>query len=130
MNDRASITELRALLRQFARSGQRDCHVRSGGWSLFMARPGGAPNPMLAAPALQPEAAMPEAVEPVRAPHLGLFEPRCAAGDAVAVGEIIGAIDVLGRKTEVASERAGRVMALCAGAGDLVEYHDVLVEIA
>jgi len=128
----APIEEIRAMLLQFERSALRDLYVRSADWTLFMARPGGAANPMLAAVESPPPAVLPPAVLTVAAmaPHLGLFEPRCAVGEMVEAGAVIAVIDVLGRKTEVVSAVAGRVAAVHAAANDLVEYGASLLDIA
>jgi acetyl-CoA carboxylase biotin carboxyl carrier protein len=120
------VTEVRALLMQFEKSGLKDLHVRSKDWTVFMARPGGAANPLQLARGL----AAPLDLTAVRAPHLGLFEPACGAGDQVAAGQVIAMIDVLGRKTEVTSTGAGRVAAVHFAANDLVEFGEALVEIA
>lgn len=129
-----TITEIRALLMQFEQSGLKDIHVRSADWTVFMARPGGAANPMqlagpepVAAPASV--ASVPAGTTAVGAPHLGLFEPVCGPGEAVAAGQVVAILDVLGRKTEIASADAGRVAAVHFAANDLVEYGQTLVEI-
>ncbi len=129
-----TINEIRALLMQFEQSGLKDIHIRSADWTVFMARPGGAANPMqlaepepVAAPA--PVAAVPAGKAAVGAPHLGLFEPVCSPGEVVAAGQVVAMLDVLGRKTEVASAAPGRVAAICFAANDLVEYGQTLVEI-
>ncbi|MEJ5978894.1 hypothetical protein WG901_19730 [Novosphingobium sp. PS1R-30] len=128
----SDIQEIRALLLQFERSRLKDMYLKAGDWAVFMARLEGAGNPMLA-PVLAGEelADQPEAsahVTAAKAPHLGLFEPACAVGDVVAAGAVIGAIDVLGRRTEVTSTATGTVVALSAAA--LVEYADSLMELA
>lgn len=122
--------EVRALLLQFERSTLKDLYFRSGDWAVFMARPGGGANPMLGAAPVAGEAARaPAVVEATTAPHLGLFEPRCAVGDAVEAGAVVAVLDVLGRKTDVAAKVAGRVRALGAARDALVEYGQVLVEL-
>jgi biotin carboxyl carrier protein len=120
------VTEIRALLRQFEKSGLKDMYVRSQDWTVFMALPGGAANPMQTSPAL----AGPVNLALICAPHLGLFEPVCAPGDEVSAGQVIALIDVLGRKTEVTSAGAGRVVAINFAGYDLVEFGEVLAEIA
>ena len=114
------ITEIRALLMQFAASGLKDMYFRSQDWTVFMAQRDGAANPMQLAGGQ---------LATVCAPHLGLFEPACAAGDHVAAGQIIAMIDVLGRKTEVTSAVPGRVVAVHFAARDLVEFGEVLADI-
>ncbi len=117
------VTEIRALLMQFASSGLRDMYICSQDWTVFMAQRDGAVNP------LQMEGEPLPILASVNAPHLGLFEPACAAGDDVTAGQIIAMIDVLGRKTEVASASAGRVLAVHFEACELVEFGDVLAVI-
>jgi biotin carboxyl carrier protein len=129
----APIQEIRALLLQFERSALRDLYYRSSECTVFMARPDGAPNPLLAASASEAAPAAFATVEPhltVTAPHLGLFEPCAIVGDAVEAGGIIAAIDVLGRKTEIAAPRGGRIVWLGAEGGDLVEFGTALLDIA
>jgi len=124
------IRELRAMLLQFERSPLKELYFRRGDWAVFLARPGGGANPMLAVEA--PEVAtiaVPAAPRvALRAPHLGLFEPACDAGETVAAGALLGTIDVLGRRTEVRAEAAGRIAGVLAAANDLVEYGDALIE--
>ena len=128
----SAIQEVRALLMQFERSALQDLYWSGREWSVFMARDGGAANPMLtvAEPVAIAPAQAPAAALAVTAPHLGLFAPCCAVGEGVEQGALIGLIDVLGRKTEVLSTKAGRVSAICAAANGLVEFGDALVEIA
>jgi acetyl-CoA carboxylase biotin carboxyl carrier protein len=120
------LTEMRALLMQFEKSGLKDMYVRSNDWTVFMAQPGGAANPMQAAQVL----AGPDNLAVSRAPHLGLFEPFCAVGDYVSAGQVIASVDVLGRKTEITSVGAGRVAAVNFVAKDLVEFGEVVAEIS
>lgn len=125
------IHDIRAMLLQFERSPLKDLYFRSADWSLFLARPDGGANPLLALEeqAVEAVAASVQAIVS-QAPHLGLFEPCCAAGDAVQVGDVLACLDVLGRKTEVVSTAAGVVSAVHAASNDLVEYGADLVEIA
>lgn len=123
------IRELRAMLLQFEHSPLKDFYFRRGEWAMFFARPGGGANPMLAgddAAEAEPVAAV---AAPLCAPHLGLFEPACAAGDSVVAGAVIGRIDVLGRKTDVVADKTGRIAQVLVAANDLVEYGDALMEI-
>jgi acetyl-CoA carboxylase biotin carboxyl carrier protein len=129
-----TITEIRALLIQFQQSGLKDLHVRSTDWRVFMAQPGGAPNPMqqaAPAPVLAPAPpATPVAGRTaVGAPHLGLFVPVQEPGEDVTAGQVVAILDVLGRKTEVTSTVGGRIAAVHFAANDLVEYGQTLIEI-
>ena len=125
------ISGLRALLLQFERSPLTDLHFRKGEWTVFLARPGGAANPMLTAEEGAEQAAQPTSAPStvLRAPHLGLFEPACAAGDRVGAGDLLGAIDVLGRRTELRAAAAGRIGGVLVVANDLVEYGEALLEL-
>ena len=124
-----AITEIRALLLQFEKSRLKDFYLRTGEWCVFMARPGGGANPMAAStPAEVPAATV--QTQPILAPHLGLFEPVYAAGDEVAQGAVVGRLDVLGRKTDVLADHAGKIASVNFAANDLVEYGEPLVEIA
>lgn len=118
------IEEARAILALFARSNRRDLHVRTGGYEMFFALPGGAANPMLrAAPAT-------ETCEPVQAPHLGLFFAALAAGALVEPDTVIGQIEVLGEREDVVAGLAGRLEAMLVADGVLVEYAQPLARIA
>lgn len=124
----STIEEVRALLAGFVQSPWRDLHFRSGGWSLFMAKADGGPNPMLAR-AGAAVAAVAAALREVTAPHLGIFSARVAPGAEVEVGTVIGQVDKLGEATDVVSEVAGRVAAILPNDGDLVEYGAPLVRL-
>jgi biotin carboxyl carrier protein len=122
----SDIQEVRALLLQFERAHLRDMYLRAGDWAVFMTKLDGASNPMLA---VEPLAASEASVRltGARAPHLGLFDPVCVVGDVLEKGAVIGAIDVLGRRTEVTSEAAGTIVSLSPAA--LVEFGESLVEL-
>jgi hypothetical protein len=122
----SDIQEIRALLLQFERSRLKDMYVRAGDWAVFMAKLDGADNPMLAIASLVEDEAIAR-LTGAKAPHLGLFEPARSLGDVVEAGDLIGVIDVLGRKTEVDSEAAGTIISLSPAM--LVEYADSLVEL-
>ena len=124
----STIEEVRALLAGFVQSPWRDLHFRSGGWSLFMAKADGGPNPMLAR-AGQAVAAVVAALREVTAPHLGIFSARVAPGAQVEVGTVIGQVDKLGEATDVVSEVAGRIAAVLPNDGDMVEYGAPLVRL-
>ncbi len=120
------VTDIRALLRQFQQSALRDFHLRSDALQVFMARSDGSANPMLAV--RQPE--IEARTTAITAPHLGLFEPLCAAGDVIAPGGIVARIDVLGRKTDVIAPEGGRIVAIGSAANALVEYGEQLLTVA
>jgi len=91
-----------------------------------MARSDGSSNPMLV---VRPPAAD-ERTSAISAPHLGLLEPLCAAGDVIAPGGLVARIDVLGRKTDVLAQEGGRVIAVGVAANALVEYGEQLLTVA
>jgi biotin carboxyl carrier protein len=126
----APITEIRALLRQFERSPLKDLYYRSSEWTVFLARQDGGANPLHAARDVTVDAPGPDATTvAVSAPHLGMFEPRCAIGDVVEAGGLLAVIDVLGRQTEVRAGQGGVVGAVVAASGGLIEFGEVLVEL-
>lgn len=122
----STIEEVRALLAGFVQSPWRDLHFRSGGWSLFMAKGDGGPNPMLVR-AGAVVAAVAAVLREVTAPHLGIFSARVAPGAEIAVGTVIGQVDKLGEATDVVSDVAGRVAEVLPNDGDMVEYGAPLV---
>lgn len=122
----STIEEVRALLGGFVASPWRELHVRSGDWSLFMAKANGGANPMLAR-AGQAAVAAVAALREVTAPHLGIFSARVAPGAEVQVGTVIGQVDKLGEATDVVSDVAGRIAAVLPSDGDMVEYGAPLV---
>ena len=122
----STIEEVRALLGGFVASPWRELHVRSGDWSLFMAKANGGANPMLVR-AGQAAAAAVAALREVTAPHLGIFSARVAPGAEVQVGTVIGQVDKLGEATDVVSDVAGRIAAVLPSDGDMVEYGAPLV---
>jgi len=124
----STIEEVRALLAGFVQSPWRDLHFRSGGWSLFMAKADGGPNPMLVR-AGAAVAAVAAALREVTAPHLGIFSARVTPGTQVEVGTVIGQVDKLGEATDVVSEVAGRVAEVLLQDGDLAEYGAPLVRL-
>ncbi|PKP99648.1 MAG: hypothetical protein CVT74_07320 [Alphaproteobacteria bacterium HGW-Alphaproteobacteria-13] len=117
------VDDIRVLLRQFANSPWRDFHCRTEVWSLFMAKPGGAANPLRAA------ASAPARRYPVAAPHLGLFAGHVTLGEPVASGALLCRIEKLDEYSDVRSDRDGRVVAIHGRDGELVEYGAPLVEI-
>jgi acetyl-CoA carboxylase biotin carboxyl carrier protein len=126
-----SVDDVRALLRDFRQSPWFDLHVKSADWCIFLAKPGGKANPMLAVDAGEAavEAAdLGDAIS-IGAPHLGLFSPHVDVGAQVAAGVSIGVLNVLDRATEVIAESAGIVEAVFFQEGDLVEYGEALVTI-
>lgn len=120
------VTDIRALLRQFQQAALRDLHLRSQALEVFIARNDGSANPMLAGRPAADDAR----TTAISAPHLGLFEPLCAAGDVIGPGSIVARIDVLGRKTDVLAPEGGRITAVGPAANALVEYGEQLLTVS
>lgn len=123
MNRKTIVEDTRAMLRLFAAGSWRDLHVRCGGYEMFLAKPGGATNPMN-------DRTLPSAPGIVNAPHLGLFFASLAAGAAVEADTVVGELEVLGEREDIVAGRAGHVVALLVADGALVEYATPLVRIA
>lgn len=104
------LAEIRALLRDFKTAPWKDLHVQSSGWSVFLAKPGGAANPMLSpAGEVTMSGSSATATDSIIAPHLGYLERVVKNGDQVGAGSEIGSIRVLDRITPVLANRSGAV---------------------
>jgi biotin carboxyl carrier protein len=121
-----TLQDVRALIVAIERSPWREIYVRTGGWSVFLAKPGGGPNPLRAPAAAV--AARGDSVD-VAAAHLGLFTSCLPVGTAVTAGSVVGLVEVLGSFTEVTSDMAGIIESVLADEGALVEYGAPLVRI-
>jgi biotin carboxyl carrier protein len=64
------------------------------------------------------------------APHIGTVAWIEAVGGAVAPGAIVARIEVLGTLIDISSEYAGRVDAVAAPIGTLVEFGATIATIA
>lgn len=130
------ITDTRALLRLFRQSGYADIHLRSGDYELFVARPGGGANP-LHAPVAVEAAPVPSAVpveaakaeQLVAAPHIASFVSALAVGSAVAAGDSVARIELLGEPIDLCADQAGLVTEVLAEPGALIEYAAPLVRL-
>lgn len=150
MSETIISAELEALLAEFARSGLRELHIRRGSFELYLSNDVNAssgPSTSLARPAegategavapppapapLGPaaSAALPEGAFVAKAPNLGTFyrapKPGAAAyvelGEDVEQGAELCLIEVMKLFTAVRSERSGRVHAILAEDGAMVE---------
>jgi len=111
--------EARALLEQFRNSDWRDIYVRTARYALFIAKPGGASNPMPRVPA---SAAPSGDAKSIVAPHIGTVAWIESVGSLVAPEAIVARIEVLGTLIDIASEFAGRVDGVAAPVGTLVQF--------
>lgn len=135
---------LERLIAEFARSGVRELHLRRDGFEVYLSNDSGAPKisrapampkttaapPAIAAPATGDSlAALPEGAVVVRAPNLGTFyrapKPGAAVyveiGSIVTVGTELCLIEVMKLFTAVQAETAGRIHAVLAEDGAMVE---------
>lgn len=144
---------LETLIAEFGRSGVRELHLRRDGFEVFLSNDSAAPTiarrSMPAAPATTaatpPSAAapadvlgeLPENAVVVRAPNLGTFyrapKPGAAVyvevGSTVAAGAELCLIEVMKLFTAVQSDTAGRVVAVLAEDGSMVEADQPLFAI-
>lgn len=147
MTDPIVDANVAALMAEFSRSGVRELHVRLRDFELYLSNDVNAP-PVLRAvpdmavrrtvppppPAVTPLASAAPAELPadavvVRAPNLGTFyrSPKPGApsyvelGSAVAIGDELCLIEVMKLFTAVRAEVAGRIHAVLAPDGDMVE---------
>jgi acetyl-CoA carboxylase biotin carboxyl carrier protein len=114
-----AVQDARLLLEQFRNSGWRDMHVRTTHFALFIAKPGGGPNPLRSTPA---SAAIPSESKSIVAPHIGTVAWVEAVGAEVAPGATVARVEVLGTLIDIASEVSGRVHRVAAPIGTLVEF--------
>jgi biotin carboxyl carrier protein len=114
------------LLKQLRHSAWRDMYVRTAGYELYIAKPGGASNPMRRAPA---SAVPASAAQFIVAPHIGTVAWIEVVGAAVTPGAIVARIEVLGTLIDIGSEFAGRINAVAAPIGTLVEFGTTIATI-
>jgi biotin carboxyl carrier protein len=129
------IEETRALLGHFMRSDCVSLHVRTAGIELFVSRALGQVNPMIAAAAPQglgQDQAQPGSTPPleeaiIHAPHLGTLTDLATVGTAIAVGDRIATLELLGDPVAIVSDRAGTVRRHVGQVGALVEFDEQLI---
>jgi acetyl-CoA carboxylase biotin carboxyl carrier protein len=126
------LLEVSELLRRFAGADWRDLYVRTAHYTLFIAKAGGAPNPMLDAAAKSATAAVAEqgAEYTIAAPHVGTVASIAQVGEEIEYGSSVIRLALLGETVEVRSEHAGVVTDVLAQPGDLVQYDTSLLRIA
>jgi len=137
---------LETLIAEFARSGVRELHLRRGGFELYLSsvdaaptisrasaptapKAGPAPPSLTSSVLADPLATLPAHAVVVRAPNLGTFyrAPKPGAAVYVEVGSIVttGAelclIEVMKLFTSVQAETPGRIHAVFAEDGSMVE---------
>jgi acetyl-CoA carboxylase biotin carboxyl carrier protein len=148
----ALVDRLAAILE---RSELGEVEVGAGGTTIVLRSPAAVERSAVAvaAPAEAPAAAVPSAAPAgvagpaagapaparpsVKAPLTGIYygapspgaTPYVAAGDHVAVGQIIGLIEAMKLFNEIKSDLAGRVVRICADNGQLVKAKQPLIEV-
>lgn len=124
MPEVSPLHEVRALLRQFAKSEFRSCHVRTGALEVFFTRDA----------ALRPEAALAPAAlgetTELCAPHIGTLAELELPGTAIPAGGVYGKLAVLDEFRELVSERGGIVAEHSRALGELIEYGQPIITIA
>jgi biotin carboxyl carrier protein len=125
---------LPALIARLRASRLAELEVRSAGWRVRLrrdlrgSRRGGAGHPGDSADA--DPADLPELAQ-ASSPAVGYFTPAAglAVGQAVANGDVLGSVDVLGIDQDVTSPIEGLVAAVLAEPGQAVEYGQALLQI-
>jgi acetyl-CoA carboxylase biotin carboxyl carrier protein len=122
--DEAELTELLALVRA-TDVVQLDVTLPSG--RLRLRRSASPADQAAPPPESGPGRAAAQPFLAVTSPLVGVFRPAVKAGDPVAVGQLLGAIEALGMPTGVDAPRSGTVEELLAGDGAAVEYGQSLL---
>jgi biotin carboxyl carrier protein len=103
----------------------------------------GPPAPTMQVPAVAPPISEPRSQPPaasapsaassgkaVKAPIVGtIMQLKVAAGDSVAVNQVVLVMEAMKMETNVASPFAGKVKSVCVAAGEAVKTGQVLVEL-
>jgi biotin carboxyl carrier protein len=125
------LREVSVLLEQFQRSEWKDLHLRTARYSLFLAKPGGAANPMLDGRLVAGmDGAAADAWATVAAPHLATLRSLLPVGSNVQHGAIVGQLEVLGVAEDLVSPAAGVIAEVLAHPGSLVEFETPLLRIS
>lgn len=147
--DRATIARLAeevlpTLIERLTRSDLGELEVREDGWRVRLRRPlengTAAVQPARATPAAHGAALAhaPSLGAPreagrgmVSSPAVGYFTPRAGleAGSAVRSGDVVGHVDVLGVRHEVAAEAGGTLRGFEVEAGQAVEYGQAIARV-
>lgn len=125
---------LPALIARLRASRLAELEVRSGGWRVRLrrdlrgSRRGGTGH--LGASPDGDHADLPELAQ-ASSPAVGYFTPAAglAVGQAVASGDVLGRVDVLGIDQDVSAPVEGLVAAILAEPGQAVEYGQPLLHI-
>jgi len=131
MKDRLAL--VRALMRLAAEEGLGELTVADSEGSISILRERPAPPPPAAAPPLEP--GLSANAFTINTPLTGIFyrspepgsEPYVREGDMVVAGQTVGLVEAMKVFNEITSPQAGRVIAIKAGDGQLVQENQVLL---
>ncbi|MXP24696.1 hypothetical protein GRI39_01375 [Altererythrobacter indicus] len=127
----AAIDNARAFMDAMLQSDWLELHVATDDFELFIAREGGGPNPMFAGAELDevPAPAAAAKASAITAPHVATLVWAAQPGTNVAAGEALARISVLDEETDITAARGGRVVAVDAAPGELVEFGMTILQI-
>jgi biotin carboxyl carrier protein len=117
--------DLRALLGLVERDGLAELDLEYQGTRLLVRHTTSAPPAISRSDVAE---VPPETEVVIRSPAVGRFRPSVAAGDELAVGDVIGSLETLGVQSQITAPNAGTVAELHTP-GDSVGYADPLVTI-
>jgi biotin carboxyl carrier protein len=127
------VDDARVLLALLTNSQWRALHVRTQAGEIFIARPGGAPDPIRDVTAAR-HAPAPAEVDrssllTVTAPHVGTIVSTVAADTTVQSGQVIARLELLGEFIDIVSPHPGLVEAVFVRGGAFVEHDTPLLSI-
>lgn len=127
----AAIDDARSLLDTMLVNGWQEAHIVSGDTEIFIGRSADARNPMRAAPVATGAAPSPGpgAVE-VATPHVATLVSAIAIGRSVEIGTPVARLRVLDEEEDLPAGCAGRISAVHAIPGALLEFGMPVVSIA
>jgi biotin carboxyl carrier protein len=128
---RKAIDDARALLDALIAHGWQEAHVVSSGTELFIATPNGGANPMRqVAATVEPPGAITEQVTMVTAPYVATLMSLLSIGTVVEPGVAVARLRVLDREHDLSADCAGRIAAVHAEPGTLLEFGMAVLSIA
>jgi acetyl-CoA carboxylase biotin carboxyl carrier protein len=121
-----ALREVTLLLEEFAGSEFRDIYLRTSRYELFVAKPGGAANPLL--DQTTPDAGSNHQI--LQAPHVATVVSSLASGVRVTRNTPVMVLELLGELLELPSGVDGVIDAVLVEPGSFVEYETPLIRIA
>lgn len=129
-NDAAALDDARALLDAFIENDWSSASIRTNGREFSFSRDAALGGLGASAHNSIGAAEVTTAAQPVTAPHVGTVTSLAPVGTAVARGETIVSLSVLEDIIDVPAPCEGRIVSHGAEAGTLVEFGQVLIELA